>query len=102
VAKNNSAHRWSSDTCRPPGRYSLRFDTGLVQIHGITFLLDYADDLSVLCEINWVVDHCQKSVAHPTTKVRKPRASALQAWVAGTEMGDQNSATGAEPEIRVI
>jgi hypothetical protein len=33
---------------------SLRID-GLVQIHGITLLLDYGDDLSVSSEINGVV-----------------------------------------------
>ncbi|MNP19596.1 hypothetical protein D3C76_1121330 [compost metagenome] len=34
---------------------SLRVD-GLVQIHGITLLLDYGDDLSGLSEINCVLD----------------------------------------------
>ncbi|MFP3570686.1 hypothetical protein, partial [Paraburkholderia sp. SIMBA_030] len=39
---------------------ALRID-GLVQIHGITLLLDYGDDLSVSSEINCVVEHRQNA-----------------------------------------
>jgi hypothetical protein len=66
----------------------LRID-GLVQIHGITLLLDYGDDLSVSSEINCVVEHRQNAMG--------PRHG-----IAGSKMRTPCSAAGVGHLARAI
>jgi hypothetical protein len=54
---------------------SLRI-AGLVQINGITLLLDYGDDLSVSSEIKCVVEHRKNAI--------NPRQSPVQLISVGT------------------